>query len=111
MKQNTGTILKLLVGLVAGYILSHHLSHPNGRARKHVPIVRLTRIQVLPNLLIATKNKTWHIHHWAYIPAFYLPLIAIVRSLANSHWLNGFVLGSIIHGLTFSDRFKFKLAS
>lgn len=107
MKNLVKPLLKLSAGATIGYALSHHISHPNGRARKHVPLVKLARVQVLPSLLIATKKKTWHIHHWAYVPAFYIPMVTLIRPLVNKHWLHGFVLGSIIHGLTFNDRFSF----
>ena len=107
MKNIVQVLFKLLLGIGAGYTLSHHISHPSGRVKKHVPIVRLWRIQLMPNLLIATKKKRWHIHHWAYLPAFYLPLVVILQPLVKKHWLHGFVLGVVSHGLTFEDRFRF----
>lgn len=107
MKQYAITTGKLVLGALAGYALSHHFSHPNGRVRKHVPPVRVGNVQLMPNLLIATKNGRWHIHHWAYLPATYLPLLTFIRPLLKRHLIHGFVLGAIIHGLTFSDRFTF----
>ena len=107
MKKRILSLAKLLLGIGLGYALSHHFSHPDGRARKHVPLIRVKNIQITPNLLIATKNKNWHIHHWTYLPIFYIPLLAILRPLLKKHWLHGFVLGGIVHGLTFKDRFTF----
>ena len=107
MKQHALTAGKLILGAFVGYAFSHHISHPNGRVRKHVPLVRLRNVQLTPNLLIATKNGTWHIHHWAYLPTLYIPLIATLKPLLQRHWLHGFMLGAIIHGLTFGDRFRF----
>ena len=100
-------IAKIAAGAFVGYALSHHISHPNGRVRKHVPLMKWKNVQVTPNLLIATKDRKWHIHHWAYLPARYLPLITLVRPLMRKHLMHGFVLGAILHGLTFADRFSF----
>ena len=107
MKGLIFALSKIAFGTAMGYALSHHFSHPAGRGRKHVPLFRVGNVQITPNLLIATKNKRWHIHHWAYLPILYVPLIATIRPMLKRSWLHGLFAGAVIHGLTFGDRFQF----
>jgi hypothetical protein len=74
--------------------------------RRKLPAKHYKNLHYLPEIKIEHKDKHYHMHHWAIFGISYLPLLLLRRKMKLS-MLHGFFIGSIIQGLTYSDRFQF----
>lgn len=98
---------KVIIGGLAGFMVFTALSHPKSWVHKKLPQKRVRNVHVLPHIRIHRKDKTYHFHHWLVASALYLPLLALRKRIARSHIFHGFILGSILQGLIYKDRFRF----
>lgn len=105
--KHSKSTAKILAGGLLGFALWTLFSHPKSAVNKRLPEKRIKRLQVLPNIQYHSKNKIYHIHHWNYFTALYIPVLAIRKGILRSKFLHGFFLGSIIQGLIYNDRFYF----
>jgi len=109
------SLFLFLIALCVGYYLSVYISQPiekNGRSLPNrLPTLRFKNIEILPNVKIHFRNKTYHFHHW-----FYLSVFTLAAVMMFDNWLHytsakaiaGASLGGIIQGLRYPDRFKFR---
>lgn len=97
--------LRFFVGGVAGFSLFWITSHQNSPVKKRLPTKKVKRVHVFPNIRVEfSKDRHAHLHHWVIFSASYVLLRKRVR---KSSTLHGFLIGSILQGLTYKDRFKF----
>lgn len=98
---------KIAAGGALGYFLFWLASHPTrSPLRKRIPQKQYKSISLLPEIKIARKNKEYHLHHWLNISTLYLLIYLKKKRLPHSKFLNGLMLGGIIQGLSYKDRFK-----
>lgn len=102
-------IVKLFVGLIAGFSFFTVSSHQKSPVYKKLPKKKLKNISYLPNIKIQSEKENYHVHHWMLFSALYAPFILIRR--LRSKFLHGFLIGSIIQGLSYKDRFRIKYHS
>jgi hypothetical protein len=100
-------LLKICAGTLLGYTVSKTMTHQKGKLRKKVPTIKLKWVQVLPHLKINIKSKNIHIHHWLSLPTMYIPLIMSSDLIRAQVFLHAIVLGAVIQGLRYRDRFVF----
>lgn len=100
-------VIQMVTGVVVGYSFSKTMTHPAGKLRKKLPCIRVKWIQLLPHLIFEVKGKKVHIHHWVTLPTIWLPLILSSDLLRAQLFLHGIILGSVIQGLRYKDRFVF----
>lgn len=81
-------------------------SHPKSKIHHNLPQKKYKNLYILPNVKIVTDEKTYHVHHWATMGVLYWTLF-IKKKKFSSKFLHGIMLGSIIQGLTYKDRFQF----
>jgi len=98
--------LKLILGGLFGFYLFWLASHPRSRVHRKIPEVRLKNVSLLPSIRYHKKDRIYHFHHWFLISIFYLPLV-YTKKLRRSHVFHGLLLGSILQGLSYKERFKF----
>ena len=85
-------IIYLIVGIVFGFLFFTLSSgKKKGKIKNFIVILK-------------TKNHQYHFHHW--IIAFLIILILISFGYYNN-FIYGFLIGSILQGLTYRDRYKF----
>lgn len=104
-KSHLKSTVKLIAGAGIAYSLFRLISRPKSRVRI-LPEKRIKNIHVLPNIKIARRDKEYHLHHWinaAFLYSFYLMK---KRRFTGSKFFHGFMLGTILQGLTYKDRFK-----
>ena len=98
--------------LLFGYLLSLYFSRPvekNGQVLPNrLPSLRVKNLEVLPNLRIHIGSKTYWLHHWFYLTIITLALFLYYDSFSHLLVVKGTAIGSILHGLRFPDRFKFR---
>ena len=98
---------KIAAGSALGYFLFWLASHPTrSPLRKRIPQTQYKSISILPEIKIARKNKEYHLHHWFNISTLYLLIYLKKKRLPHSKFINGLMLGGIIQGLSYKDRFK-----
>ena len=104
-----GGLAKILAGLIAGFSFFTVSSHQKSPVYEKLPEKKLKNISYFPNVKIQKKDGHYHIHHWMIFSALYAPFI-LVRRL-RSKFLHGLIIGSIVQGLTYRDRFRIKYRS
>jgi hypothetical protein len=101
------TAIIFLASFAVGYYLFLLFSHPEKKQHR-LPKVRIRNIELLPNLKIHGRSKTYHIHHWVVL-SIVLALGAFVyEGIIRSPLLNGVTIGGILQGLRYKDRFKIR---
>lgn len=107
MEQGSKTkkTLKMLLGATTAFSILTLTSHPRSRVHKKIPKVKVKNVSLLPSFKIARKEKIYHIHHWLYLSSLYV-VLRRKKLLGKKTFLHGLLLGSIIQGLAYKDRFK-----
>lgn len=107
-KSHIKNTAKIALGGGIGFSLFWLTSHPTKSPfRRKLPDKRIKNIGVLPEIKIYRKDKSYHLHHWMSLSTLYLFLMLTKkRKILRSKMVNGFLLGSILQGLSYKDRFK-----
>lgn len=106
MGTNSKKALKVVLGATTAFSLLTLTSHPKSPVNKKIPRVKVKNVAVLPSLRISRKEKIYHIHHWLYLSSLYTYLLLRKKRVLKKTFLHGLLLGSILQGLTYKDRFK-----
>ncbi len=106
--MKTGALF--LMSFIAGYYIFLLFSHPKKKQHK-LPTVRYRNLQILPNLKIYGKHRTYHFHHWLILSVFMALGAVVYDGIIHSPLVNGVVFGGILQGLRYKDRFKFRFPS
>lgn len=85
-------------------------SHPKSKVHKALPNKKIKNLQVLPHVKIVTKDKSYHFHHWMTFSVIYWRLF-LKKKIFRSKLLHGMMLGSILQGLTYKDRFQIRYSN
>ncbi|MEK7605892.1 MAG: hypothetical protein AAB478_05230 [Patescibacteria group bacterium] len=109
------TVILVIIACLLGFYGSKYFTTPivkNGEKRPNrLPEMKLGRVEVLPRFGIMTKNSRILLHHWVTLPlliAIALLLYDNIVHLTTFKVATGATVGSILQGLTYPDRFKFK---
>lgn len=94
------------VALGIGYWISVIFSHPAKKKIK-LPHFRIKNIEILPNIRIHSRTKTYHFHHWLYMSALALLIIQWSDGI-QQYMMQGVTIGCAIQGLRYPDRFKLR---
>ncbi|MBI3985045.1 MAG: hypothetical protein HY344_03875 [Candidatus Levybacteria bacterium] len=100
-------LFTFLFSIWLGYILFLYFSHPSKKKHK-VPQVRVWRIEILPNIRIHSRSKTYHIHHWVILSMLTAITLLNYEGFQYLTIVKGMAIGGIIQGLRYPDRFKFR---
>lgn len=96
---------KIALGGTLGFMLFQLMSHPHSHVHKKIPPKKIKNIHLLPHIKIQTKEKHIHLHHWMNLGSLYITSL-VLKKLRKSHLYHGFMLGSILQGLHYKDRFQ-----
>lgn len=108
-KEHAKDAGKFLAGAISGFSFFLLSSHPEKSPIRKLPERKFKKVSYFPNIKIQKDNGHYHIHHWMIFSALYAPFILIKR--LRSKLLHGLIIGSIIQGLTYKDRFRIKYHS
>ncbi len=100
-------ILLFLSSLSAGYLLCSYFTNPP-RNKKRLPNVRFRNVEVLPNLKVHFRRKTYHFHHWFILTILTGATLLIYEGIQHLMVMKAAAIGGILQGLRFPDRFKFR---
>ena len=99
--------MELIVGSLVSFSVLHYTTHPRSRVNKRIPSLKLFNFQVAPRINLAFKQRVIHLHHWLLLS----PLFAFSQTgdhgLMSAGVIKGVLIGGIIQGLMYRDRFKF----
>ena len=96
-----------LITAAGSFLVFHFASHPKSRFNKKLPNKKIaSRVQIFPRINIEAKNRIFHFHHWMIFTPLYLFTQHTGNGLFNSGLIRGILLGGIIQGLLYADRFK-----
>jgi hypothetical protein len=97
--------------ITLGLVFSWFLSNPKSPARTKLPVKVEKNIILSPNVIIERRKRYYHLHHWMYAGTLYLLLRGVRKQFVGKRVTQGFLLGIILQGLTYADRFKVKVES
>ena len=100
-------IFTFLFSIWLGYVVFLYLSHPD-KKKHRIPQVRVWRIELLPNIRIHSRAKTYHIHHWLVLSLVTGITLLNYEGFQYLTIIEGMAIGGIIQGLRYPDRFKFR---
>lgn len=98
-----------LFSILLGVSISWIFSHPKSPAKKKMPTKSAKNVHFFPNLKIHQEKHYYHIHHWMYFGIIYVMLFMFRKSFRGKKVAEGFILGLILQGLTYKDRFRVKI--
>lgn len=100
---------KIAVGSAIGYLLFHIFSSDEKTSLKRkLPRKRVKNIEISPNIRIYGNDAVYQMHHWANCTSLYALLLLTRSRFLKNKVIHGFLLGAILQGLTYEDRFQFK---
>jgi hypothetical protein len=99
---------KTLIGGLLGFALFWLSSHPESPVKKRLPERNIKNVDYIPNVKIRGRESHYHVHHWMILSSIYAVTTLLKRRVLKSSILHGFLLGGIIQGLTYKDRFRVK---
>ena len=99
--------MEALISGVISFLVFHLTSHPKSKFSQKIPSKKIKRIQVSPSIAVEAKNRVFHFHHWMIFTPLYFYSQHAGTSWLNSSLVHGFLLGAIIQGLLYADRFRF----
>lgn len=98
--------MEALFSAIVSFFVFHFASHPKSKLHKKLPKKKLiNRVQILPSIHIEAKNRIIHLHHWMNFTAIFVALNYSHQPI-HSQVINGFLIGAIIQGLLYANRFK-----
>jgi hypothetical protein len=62
----------------------------------------------LPNFRVHIGSKTYHFHHWFIFALIILIPIILAENYSYPIMLKGLLIGGILNGLRYQNRFKFR---
>ena len=86
------SILLVLVGALAGYLVAEYVA---GKDEGEAGKVKSIRIRV--------REYVLHVHHWLYAS---VALVVLPPDIGHKAFVEAFLVGIIIQGLTYSDFYK-----
>lgn len=95
-------ILTFLPGAAVSAVLFHYFTHPNSKVKKRIPALKISRIQLTPNIRLNLLGKTIHFHHWLNL-SILLAISIPAGGLLDYHFTKGFLIGGIAQGLLYPD--------
>lgn len=103
--------MRVLTGTSVGFGFFRLSSHPKNKLSFYhrLPKIKISAVEILPNLKFKFKNYFIHIHHWIWASA--LLWLAFIVTEGWSEWtiFKGLMIGAIVQGLTYKSRFKILL--
>lgn len=106
MSKDMKNTFTLLLGGTIGFTVFWLTSHPTrSRVRRKLPHKRVGNITYLPEIRVERKDRSYHLHHWINMGSLYIYLLTRKRRYLKNNLIHGFLLGSILQGLSYKDRF------
>ncbi|HUD44857.1 MAG TPA: hypothetical protein VMR41_04905 [Patescibacteria group bacterium] len=101
------TVLLFCFFFIAGYQFFLIFSHP--QKRKHtLPRIKYKNIEILPNVRIHFRSKTYWFHHWLIL-SLIAGFITFTEGFLALLVVKAVMMGGIAQGLRYHDRFCFRL--
>ncbi len=98
--------METIISGVASFFLFQITTHPKSKINKKIPRVKISRFSFAPRFTFEAKNRVFHLHHWM----LFTPILVFTQTrgtgILQSDLLHGFLLGTIVQGLLYRDRFK-----
>lgn len=101
------TLVIFLFSLIFGYYMFLVFTHPQKKKHK-LPRITYRNIELMPNIRIHFRSKTYHLHHWLVLSVFTVGTLFVFEGFRDLMVLKGAAIGGILQGLRYSDRFKFR---
>lgn len=98
-------MVETLFGGVLGFSLFTLTSHPKSPLNRKLPQRKFKRVHITPEIKFELRNRFIHLHHWVIFTSVYVVAATSEKVFLHSDMVQGFMLGSIVQGLTYEDRF------
>lgn len=101
--------ITLLIGAVLGFTLYYLLSEGRNKSGSKSKTLQTKNFlgKLIPSAKFRIKGYEIHVHHWLYLLVILMIIILFFRELFyNYPIIEGFLIGGIIEGLIYKNRFK-----
>lgn len=99
--------VKIFTGAAVGFSFFWLTSNPRSAVHKRLPLKKVRNFHYLPHIKIVRRDTTYRLHHWSTMTGIYFISLLTRKGLVRSKVFHGFMVGSIVQGLLFTDRFSF----
>lgn len=100
-------VLTFIISIVIGYFLFLYLSHPEKKKDK-LPKISIGNLDLSPNIRVHIGSKTYWFHHWFLLSLLIGIPIIVQEDFQMPMIIKGVIVGGILQGLRYPDRFKFR---
>lgn len=104
--KNVLKATKIGGGVLSSFGLFWLTSHPKSKVKRGLPEIWLRNLMLAPNIRLKHKDVIYHLHHWVIFSFTYALLFLLRRRLLRFGLVHGVIIGAIIQGLTYADRFR-----
>ena len=87
-----------LVNAIIGFIVCEVVSHPGKKVRKSLPRLKLWRFEIFPCLRYHGRRRTFHLHHWFFMPILLIISIPLDWTFLDSPTTRSFLFGGTLQG-------------
>jgi hypothetical protein len=95
--------ITFVLSSILGLSLNHILTHPKSKINKKLPFIKIKCFQISPFFGLKLKTKSIHIHHWVSYSLILIITITITGGSLINSITNGFLIGSIVQGISYPD--------
>jgi hypothetical protein len=99
-------VFSALAASIAGFTAFHLTRHPSGKIGKKLPEIKYKRVEISPSIKLHFMGRTIWLHHWLNLSIILIISIFVTNGFLDYTVTKGFLVGSIIQGLTFPDASK-----
>lgn len=99
-------LIAFLPGAIAAIPTMHYLTHPN-KLKNRIPKIKVSRFELSPNIRISFRGRQIWLHHWLNFAILLGVSIPVTNGILDAHFTKGFLMGGILQGLLYPDRYKF----
>lgn len=99
-------VILFIFSLTIGYYFSNLVSDP-GKKKHKLPQIKIKNLEIMPNVRLHIRSKTFHIHHWVYWSVAAVLIVHFYDGVQQALF-QGATLGGVIQGLRYPDRFKIR---
>ena len=92
-------LLHYLPASALSFVFFHFASRDELKMKGKLPKVKISKVEISPNIRIYFKNRVLHMHHWLNLSILLAISIPVHNALLDAQFTKGLFMGGILQGL------------
>lgn len=92
-------LLNYLPASALSFAFFHFTSRDESKVKNRLPKVKISKVEVSPNIKIYFKNRVIHMHHWLNLSILLAISIPVHNALLDAQFTKGLFMGGILQGI------------